>query len=223
MKVGIENLQMSYGKRKVLDIPALEIADGKMAALWGDNGAGKSTLLRILAGVLPGWTGKIDYGGKACGSYLKGVTLVHQTPYMFNCSVRENIGYPLRLRKEPEKEIVRRTDEWMRVLGIDALAERNARRLSGGETQKTALARAFAAEPELLLLDEATAGIDLASMSCIEEALRTYRAQKHATILFSTHSREQALRLADCVICLDKGKVRAENEFFTDRVYSTGD
>ncbi|MDO4270150.1 MAG: ABC transporter ATP-binding protein [Eubacteriales bacterium] len=221
MKVEIEKLQMYYGRRRVLDIPALTIEDGQTTVLWGDNGAGKSTLLRILAGVLPGWTGSVRYGGKE-GVSRQSVTLVHQSPYMFDCSVRENIAYPLRLRKKPAEEIDWMTAEWMRVLGIEALAGRNARRLSGGETQKTALARAFAAEPELLLLDEATAGIDLASMACIEQALRAYRAQKRATVLLSTHVREQALRLADRAVCLEQGKVKTEHEFFTDRIHPTG-
>ena len=203
MKLEIKRLVRDYGTKRVLDLEEVTIEKGTRTAIIGPNGAGKSTLLNIISRIDSASEGAVVYESE--DSRL--VTQVFQQPYMLRTSVEKNIQYPLRLRNWPEERMKQRSDELMKELGLLDLRNQKAWKLSGGETQKVALARALSFEPSLLLLDEPTANIDPATTAEIEEMLLKINREEGTTILFVTHNLAQARRVCNRLLFLDKGKL----------------
>jgi tungstate transport system ATP-binding protein len=203
MKLEIKRLVRDYGTKRVLDLEEVTIEKGTRTAIIGPNGAGKSTLLNIVSRIDSASEGAVVYESE--DSRL--VTQVFQQPYMLRTSVEKNIQYPLRLRNWPEERMKQRSDELMGELGLLDLRNQKAWKLSGGETQKVALARALSFEPSLLLLDEPTANIDPATTAEIEEMLLKINREEGTTILFVTHNLAQARRVCNRLLFLDKGKL----------------
>ena len=203
MKLEIKRLVRDYGTKRVLDLEEVTIEKGTRTAIIGPNGTGKSTLLNIVSRIDSASEGAVVYESE--DSRL--VTQVFQQPYMLRTSVEKNIQYPLRLRNWPEDRMKRRSDELMEELGLLDLRHQKAWKLSGGETQKVALARALSFQPSLLLLDEPTANIDPATTAEIEEMLLKINREEGTTILFVTHNLAQARRVCNRLLFLDKGKL----------------
>lgn len=181
----------------------------------GPNGAGKTTLLRALHGIERLSGGDITY---ACPrpNALAAQAFVFQTPVIMRRTVRENMAYPLGLRKTPKPEIARRVEAVAERVGLSFALNRPARVLSGGERQKLALARALTLRPELLFLDEPCASLDGRATREIEEVLQSEIAEGRR-IIMSTHNLGQARRLADDVLFVHKGQVHEgapANQFF---------
>jgi tungstate transport system ATP-binding protein len=184
MNLRWNSLTRAYGEKIVLNLGPGGIESGRITGIIGPNGAGKSTLLNIIAGLDNPGSGQVRYGASGANGDVQycedvpreRITLLFQQPYMLHTTVEKNIAYPLKLRKTPSGEIKRRTDELMKELGLTALAKQKARKLSGGEMQKTAFARALSFNPELLLLDEPTSNIDNATIADIEALLRRAKA-----------------------------------------------
>ena len=203
MKLEIKRLVRDYGTKRVLDLEEVTIEKGTRTAIIGPNGAGKSTLLNIVSRIDSASEGEVVYESED----PRLVTQVFQQPYMLRTSVERNIQYPLRLRNWPEDRMKRRSDELMEELGLLDLRNQKAWKLSGGETQKVALARALSFQPSLLLLDEPTANIDPATTAEIEEMLLKINREEGTTILFVTHNLAQARRVCNRLLFLDKGKL----------------
>ena len=203
MKLEIKRLVRDYGTKRVLDLEEVTIEKGTRTAIIGPNGAGKSTLLNIVSRIDSASEGEVFYESED----PRLVTQVFQQPYMLRTSVERNIQYPLRLRNWPEDRMKKRSDELMEELGLLDLRNQKAWRLSGGETQKVALARALSFQPSLLLLDEPTANIDPATTAEIEEMLLKINREEGTTILFVTHNLAQARRVCNRLLFLDKGKL----------------
>ena len=203
MKLEIKKLVREYGTKRVLDLEEVIIEKGTRTAVIGPNGAGKSTLLNIVSRIDSASEGEVFYESED----PRLVTQVFQQPYMLRTSVERNIQYPLRLRNWPEDRMKKRSDELMEELGLLDLRNQKAWKLSGGETQKVALARALSFQPSLLLLDEPTANIDPATTAEIEEMLLKINREEGTTILFVTHNLAQARRVCDRILFLDKGKL----------------
>lgn len=203
MKLEIKRLVRDYGTKRVLDLEEVTIEKGTRTAIIGPNGAGKSTLLNIVSRIDSASEGEVVYESED----PRLVTQVFQQPYMLRTSVEKNIQYPLRLRNWPEERMKQRSDELMKELGLLDLRNQKAWKLSGGETQKVALARALSFEPSLLLLDEPTANIDPATTAEIEEMLLKINREEGTTILFVTHNLAQARRVCNRLLFLDKGKL----------------
>lgn len=172
MNVTLQNLQKSFDGRKVLDLKQGLIKSGSRTAIIGPNGAGKSTLLRIIAGLESADSGVISYGGSATFPRMD-ITMVFQKPYLISTTVEKNIAYPMKLRGYEPALMEQRTNELMEELNLTGLRKQKAWKLSGGETQKVALARALSFHPKLLLLDEPTANIDPYTTADIEKMLRS--------------------------------------------------
>lgn len=201
MILKIEQIKKSYDKKLVLDVEEMTIERG-INCLLGANGCGKTTLLNILAGQLKSDSGKVLYEGQKYSKKLaKDLTLVQQKPYLFERSVFENIAYPLHIRKYSAKQIKEKVTQMMSLFNIEELEEKKGTELSGGETQKVALARAMVFEPSLLMLDEAMSNVDVHSVPVIEAAVKAY-AKRGKTVLMVTHDIEQADRMADRKIWL---------------------
>ena len=208
MELGITGLKKIYGTRQVLSIPRLTVSSGLITAVAGANGAGKTTLLNLLAGLERKDGGEILYDGREEPPFSE-MTLVFQEPYLISGTVRKNIAWPMKIRKISRVQIKERVEELAEELGLLPLLERRTDRLSAGEKQKTALARALSFWPRLLLLDEPSANLDRETTAEIERILLKMNRERGTTIIIVTHDLEQAGRLADNVIFLDMGQIRA--------------
>ncbi len=197
--IELVNVQKRYSARVALDIPALKIQAGERFALIGPNGSGKSTLLRLLAGVIAPESGSVRTEDLRRGE----IGYLPQQPYAFDLSVQQNVE--LSLSGEPER--TRRALDALERVGLLHLSKARANRLSGGETQRMALARLLARKRKLLLLDEPTASTDIAAMELIERAILDYAAQTGCTLVFSSHAPSQAMRLSTRVLVLDGGRI----------------
>lgn len=201
MKIEIQELTKNFDGSQVLSVPSMILEPG-LTCLLGPNGCGKSTLLNILSGQLTYEKGSVVYDGAPYSKNLgRRVTMVKQKPLMFDRSVYDNIAYPLKIRKVHGKEIHSRIDRVIRDFGLQDLRDNKATSLSGGETQKVALARAIVFEPDLLLLDEATANIDSQFTGQVNQMIRDY-AKGTRTVLFVTHDPDQAEAIADRIVKL---------------------
>ena len=202
MNIYIENLIKEYTNKTILNVEKLEINSKVITGIIGPNGAGKSTLLHILAMLEPKTSGQIHYLGKeSFNNQLKqNMTLVFQNPYLIKTTVENNIAYPLKIRGWDDNEIEKRVNELADNLGLGSFLKRKAWQLSGGETQKVALARALSFRPKLLLLDEPTTNIDTKVRTEIEDMLIKINKEEETTILIVTHNLSQAKKLCNKLI-----------------------
>jgi tungstate transport system ATP-binding protein len=194
-----------YGPRTVLEIAQLAVQRGETLALIGPNGAGKSTLLRVLGLLERPARGEVRLDGQPVlwGRDLLAVrrrfASVFQEPLLADTTVERNVALGLTLRRVPGDEARRRAARWMGRFGITPLAGRRARTLSGGEAQRTSLARAFAIEPDVLLLDEPFSALDPPTREDLLRDLQRVLRESAVTTVFVTHDRNEALRLGDRV------------------------
>ncbi|MEX0893705.1 MAG: ABC transporter ATP-binding protein [Gemmatimonadota bacterium] len=206
-----EELRHSYGGRTVLDLELLEVAAGEIVAVLGPNGAGKSTLFRLLLLLEAPDRGRILLGGRPLRSgdtaARRRLAGVFQRPWLFSGSVAMNVAFGLRARGVGAAERRARVAEALGWLGVAELAEAPVHTLSGGEAQRVALARALVLRPELLLLDEPTAGLDIAvRRSFREDVERAVRAHAGGAVLI-THDAADAFAVADRVAVLEEGRL----------------
>jgi tungstate transport system ATP-binding protein len=206
MDVRFENLKKSYDGKTVLDLEQGTIKKGSRTAIIGPNGAGKSTFVKIIAGIEKADQGTIWYGDDVTFPQ-KDVTLVFQKPYLLSTTVEKNIAYPMKLRGYDEETIEKRITELCEELNLTQFRKTKAWKLSGGETQKVALARALAFKPKLLLLDEPTANIDPVTTAEIEQMLKRIGEKQETTIVLITHNLAQAKRTCDEVMMFYGGKL----------------
>ncbi len=210
----LTDVTKSYDGATVLDIPHLDLVRGQTCALVGPNGSGKTTLLKLLALIERPTRGELLFdsarvwNGSVNHTLLtRRITMVTQPPFLFNRSVGYNIGYGLKLRGMPRKRIKEKTRAVLELVGLEEFRKRDARKLSSGEQQRVALARALALEPDVLLLDEPTANIDVKHAEKVESFIKQLAADEKMTIVFSTHNYHQAASLAGRIISLYDGRV----------------
>jgi tungstate transport system ATP-binding protein len=203
-----------YGGRTVLDIPRLEIEKEYIYALLGPNGAGKTTLLNILGFLDSPTAGEIKYRSQAVQysepelqRLRKEVVIVDQHPILFTTTVYKNIDFGLRIRKIPRKKRERIIEESLDMVGMRYFSRAMAHYLSGGETQRVAIARALALSPKVFLCDEPTSSVDVENQNIIINILQQINDIKKISVLFTTHDRSQAARLAHHTLVLNHGRV----------------
>jgi tungstate transport system ATP-binding protein len=197
-------LVFEAGGKRLIDGIDLVLSAGPVTVVMGPNGAGKSLLLRLLHGMIEPTAGAVRWGGQAPGEALRRrQAMVFQRPVLLRRSVAANIEFVLKLRGVATGE---RCRELLQFVGLEALAARPARLLSGGEQQRLALARALAFQPEVLFLDEPTASLDPYSTAAIETIVKT-ADERGTKIVFVTHDLGQARRLAGEVIFLHGGRL----------------
>jgi len=204
----LENVTKAFRAVKSLDSVTLDAEGGKIIVLVGVNGAGKTTLLSILAGLDKPDKGTIRFNGKeiADGELRQIATLVFQRSAMFSRTVYDNLAYGLKLRGQTEPEIKQKISDALHSVGLRDFEKRRAKKTSGGEQQRIALARAFLLEPKILLLDEPTANLDPNSATIIEKAILSRKSQEKI-IIISTHNLSQARRISDDVIHIHAGEI----------------
>jgi tungstate transport system ATP-binding protein len=219
-RLQLKNVEKSYGSVKALKDINLEILGAKTIALLGINGAGKTTLLRIIAGLEEMDKGNMLLDGKDTnGKELRQIaTLVFQKTVMFSLSVYDNLAYGLKIRGKRDGEIKEEIARELHTVGLRNFERRKARKTSGGEQQRIALARAFLLNPQILLLDEPTANLDPYNATIIERAIKS-RTKEKGIVILATHNLSQAKRLADDVVHIYEGKimeVAGAEEFFNN-------
>jgi tungstate transport system ATP-binding protein len=207
----IRSLIHSYDGKTVLDIPHLDIPSGRICVFAGPNGCGKTTLLSILAFLLAPSSGRVLLQGtdavRERGEWIRGkVTLVHQNPILFSTTVYKNIAYGLKMQGLASKAIRNRAQAVMEEIRLSDMADKPARKLSGGEAQRVVLARALVLETPILLLDEPTNSLDDLSRPLLSGLLRKAN-QRGATIVIATHDMNFISLLACRVIQLEEGRI----------------
>lgn len=208
MNINVSNVKKYYGDNLVLNIDKLNIKTKKITGITGPNGCGKSTLLNIIARFDENYLGDVTYEGKEMDKEIySDITMITQKPYLFKRSVFENVSYPLKVRKVDKNEIKEKVEDILTKLDISNLRDKQADKLSGGESQKVSLARGLVFKPKLMLLDEPTSNIDPESIKVMEKQILEYNEKENGTVVIVTHNLEQAERLCDEVYYLEKGEV----------------
>jgi tungstate transport system ATP-binding protein len=211
----LDDVAVAYDGRTVLEVPHLAVSRGEVLTLLGENGSGKTTLLRLLGLLTPPHRGRVVFDGEDVdfGSIRRPLELrrrmaaVMQEPLLCRMTVRRNVALGLRFRRLPGSEVDRRVDDWLQRLSIAHLAGRPAAKLSGGEAQRTSLARAMVLRPEVLFLDEPFAALDAPTRQGLLEEFRAVLAESGVTAVFATHDRGEALALGHRVAVLMGGLV----------------
>lgn len=209
-----EGIRVEAGGRTILDVPGLEVRAGETLVLLGPTGAGKTTLLRVLGFLLRPQEGKLYWSGDGTPlpfppplALRRRVAMAFQEPLLFQGTVAENVAWGLGIRGIRGAERSRRVGAALERLGIESLASRPAQQLSGGEAQRTAIARALVLEPELLLLDEPLASLDRVTRRRLADEIRQLLRAGGTTCVYVTHDQPEGLFMADRVVILEKGRI----------------
>lgn len=210
--LALEGTAVEAGGRTILDIERLEVEPGEIVVVLGPTGAGKSTLLRVAHLLERPARGTVRWRGEAVGwlsplELRRRIAMAFQDPLLFAGTVAENVEYGLAVRGVNGAERERRVASLLDLFGIADLAPRRPASLSGGEAQRTALARALAPEPELLLLDEPLASLDEPIRLRLRGDLVAILRRRGVSCLWVTHDQAEALAVADRVAVLEGGRL----------------
>jgi molybdate transport system ATP-binding protein len=204
-------------RRGTLDLDvALDVADGEVLAVLGPNGAGKSTLLRVLAGLLPPGEGTVvvdgtdvwDDGQRHVPAHGRALGMVFQDHLLFpHLTVTDNVAFGLRTRGVRRPAARHAAAAWLARVGLEELGDSRPGRLSGGQAQRAALARALVGEPRVLLLDEPLSALDARTRLAVRAELRRHLAEFAGSTVLVTHDPVDAMALADRVLVVEDGHV----------------
>ena len=207
----LENLGKRYAGNVAVDGVSLHSPAGSFTALLGPSGCGKSTTLRMIAGLDAPTSGRILIGGRdvtALAPAQRRIAMVFQSYALFpHLSVRENILFGLRVRKEPVRDYERRLARVAGLLGLAALLERKPAQLSGGQQQRVALGRAVISEAPVCLMDEPLSNLDAQLRQDMRREIRSLQQELGITMVYVTHDQTEAMSMADQVVLLNAGRI----------------
>jgi sulfate transport system ATP-binding protein len=210
--IAAHDIVKRFGDFVALDDVSIDVESGSLTALLGPSGSGKSTLLRIIAGLEQPDTGLVQIEDRDVTNVppqRRGIGFVFQHYAAFkHMSVRDNVAFGLRIRREPKPAIKERVDELLEIVGLSGWADRYPGQLSGGQRQRMALARALAVRPSVLLLDEPFGALDANVRAELREWLRRLHDEMHVTTVLVTHDQEEAMSIADRLVVLDHGRIQ---------------
>jgi tungstate transport system ATP-binding protein len=204
----LDRVSLRAGGMTILDRVSASIEPGAPTLVVGPNGAGKSSLLRLCMGLATPTEGRVTWGGRMDAKPTRRA-IVFQRPVMLRRTTASNVAYSLAQAGVPRRDRAARVSRLLEQVGLSELATRPARRLSGGETQRLALARALARDPDLLLLDEPTASLDPAATRSVEEIVRA-AALSGIKVVMASHDLGQVRRLAGSVMFFVRGALREQ-------------
>ncbi len=209
--IELKNVGKRFAQTDVIRDVSLSIADGEFCVLVGPSGSGKSTLLRVIAGLEEVTSGQLLIGGRdVTHEPPKGrdIAMVFQSYALYpQMTVRENMGFGLKLMKRPKAEIQRRVDEVAQMLDLTRLMERRPAALSGGQRQRVAMGRAMVREPAAFLFDEPLSNLDAALRSQVRQEIRALHARLKTTAVYVTHDQVEAMTMGDTIVVLRDGRI----------------
>ncbi len=205
----LKGLQKQFGDLRVVKDFNLNIEQGEFVSFLGPSGCGKTTVLRMVAGFEEPTAGTISVGGKNVTNLKtsqRDMGMVFQAYALFpNMTVAQNIGFGLKVRGASSSEISNRVTEMLKLIQLDALADRYPYQMSGGQQQRVALARALAPQPKVLLLDEPLSALDAKVRVSLRDEIRAIQKRLGITTIFVTHDQEEALSISDRIIVMYQG------------------
>jgi sulfate transport system ATP-binding protein len=211
MSIEVRNVTKRFGDFVAVHDVSLDVPSGSLMALLGPSGGGKSTLLRIIAGLETPDTGEVLLSGEdatALTPQQRQVGFVFQHYAAFkHMTVYENVAFGLRIRKRAKTEIRERVRELLKLVQLEAFADRYPAQLSGGQRQRMGLARALAVDPKVLLLDEPFGALDARVRKELRQWLLRLHDETKTTTLIVTHDQEEAMEVADCVALISDGRI----------------
>lgn len=209
--VTLRDIVKIYGEFVAIKGIDLDIEDGTFVVLVGPSGCGKSTLLRMIAGLETISHGELRIGDKLVNdlpSRERGISMVFQSYALYpHMSVRDNLGFGLRISGVPKLEIERRRTEAAGMLGLNPYMDRRPSQLSGGQRQRVAIGRAMVREPKVFLFDEPLSNLDAKLRNQTRVEIKRLQRQLGATVVFVTHDQVEAMTLADKIVVLHDGEV----------------
>ena len=210
--IRLRDLCMAYDDELVLAHLNLYINDKEFLTLLGPSGCGKSTTLRIIGGFTAPLSGDVLFDGVRINDvppYKRQINTVFQKYALFtHLNIFENVAFGLRIAKVPEAEITRRVEEALELVNLPGYGKRSASSLSGGQQQRVAIARAIVNRPQVLLLDEPLAALDLKLRKDMQVELKRIQREVGITFVYVTHDQEEALTMSDTVVVMDKGNIQ---------------
>jgi spermidine/putrescine transport system ATP-binding protein len=210
--ITVESLSHNFGDKTVLQDINLSIGKGEFVTILGPSGCGKTTLMRLIGGFLNAADGKITIAGQdmtRTPPHLRPVNTVFQRYALFpHLNVYENIAFGLHLKKLPKEEIKKRVMQVLKIVTMTDYEERDVDTLSGGQQQRVAIARAIVNEPEVLLLDEPLAALDLKMRKDMQMEIKAMHKKLGISFLYVTHDQEEALTLSDRIVVMREGKIQ---------------
>ncbi|MFH0727547.1 MAG: ABC transporter ATP-binding protein [Pseudomonadota bacterium] len=209
----VENLGVKRGGIPVLDIPSLDLQESEVLSLIGPNGTGKSSLLLTLAGLLTPESGRILFRNQPLSSpkellaYRRRTAMVFQEALLLDTTVFNNVASGLKIRGRGRAEINSRVDYYLNRFCIEKLASRSAHKLSGGEAQRTSLARALAVQPEILFLDEPFSALDPPTREALIDDFVSILGETKMSVIMATHDIGEALRISGKMAVMNQGRI----------------
>ena len=211
-RISIRDVHKSYGALTVLKPFSLDIEDGEFVVLVGPSGCGKSTMLKILAGLEPASGGSVHIGDRDVTDTAPGdrdVAMVFQNYALYpHLTVRQNIGFGLKMRRTPAAEIARRVEEAARILEVSDYLDRRPKDLSGGQRQRVALGRAIVRQPQAFLMDEPLSNLDAKLRVHMRTEIAALHKRIGVTTVYVTHDQIEAMTMADRVVIMRGGEIQ---------------
>jgi putative spermidine/putrescine transport system ATP-binding protein len=205
------DLHKSFGRFTAVELFNLQVERGEFVSFLGPSGCGKTTTLRMVAGFEAPTSGRILINGADVTRKRpnqRKIGMVFQSYALFpNMTVAGNIGFGLKVARQPRQEVNKRVEEMLALIKLEALGGRYPYQLSGGQQQRVALARALAIRPQLLLLDEPLSALDAKIRLSLRNEIRAIQRQLGITTIYVTHDQEEALSLSDRVVVMNEGRI----------------
>jgi len=214
--VTIRDVTKAFGQTRVLHGISLDIADGEFMVLVGPSGCGKSTLLRMLAGLEDVTGGTIAIDGRVVNdieSKDRDIAMVFQSYALYpHMTVRDNMGFSLRLRKDNARKIAERVDKAAQILNLQPYLERHPRELSGGQRQRVAMGRAIVRDPKVFLFDEPLSNLDAKLRVAMRSEIKALHQRLQTTTVYVTHDQVEAMTMADRIAVMNEGRIEQLGE-----------